>query len=182
MKATMKPTIYWSLLQYGGWRFYIAATEKGLLFVGSDNKPFSEVSKWAEARLSGSELVQDDEKLQPYAVQLTEYLQGERTSFTFPLDLRGTPFQLAVWDALCQIPYGATWSYSDIARSIQRPLAVRAVGAAIGANPVTITVPCHRVIGKTGALTGYRGGLAMKTRLLELEGASTAGAESKRHA
>ena len=74
------------------------------------------------------------------------------------MDYKGTSFQMAVWNALCQIPYGQTFTYSDIANQIGKPAAVRAVGAAIGANPLLITVPCHRVIGKSGALTGYRGG------------------------
>ncbi|RXZ77651.1 methylated-DNA--[protein]-cysteine S-methyltransferase [Paenibacillaceae bacterium] len=82
---------------------------------------------------------------------------------------RGTPFQKAVWKALCEIPYGQTRSYSDIAHQIQKSAAVRAVGTAIGTNPILITVTCHRVIGKNGSLTGYRGGMEMKMILLELE-------------
>ncbi len=105
----------------------------------------------------------------PYARELTDYLEGRRSSFTVPHDLKGTAFQRAVWEALGRIPYGQTVTYSDIAQEVGRPAAVRAVGAAIGANPVMIVVPCHRVIGKNGALTGFRGGLGMKTRLLELE-------------
>ena len=97
------------------------------------------------------------------------YLEGKRKIFTVPFDFNGTAFQLAVWNALCEIPYGQTKSYSDIANYINKPAAVRAVGAAIGANPVLITVPCHRVVGKNGSLTGYRGGLEMKTQLLDLE-------------
>ncbi len=142
---------------------------KRALLRSSQNKSFEELSDWAKSRFPGSVLVQDDKKLQPYAAELIEYLQGKRRSFTVPFDFHGTAFQIAVWNALCEIPYGQTQSYSDIANYIQKPAAVRAVGAAIGANPVLITVPCHRVIGKNGSLTGYRGGLDMKTQLLHLE-------------
>lgn len=169
MEANTKPTIYWTLMEHVGWNLYLAATLKGLCFVGSQNQPFEELSEWAEKHFPGSLLVQNDEKLLPYAIELIEYFQGERKCFTKPFDYHGTPFQVAVWNALCEIPYGQTQSYSDIANQIQKPAAVRAVGAAIGANPVLITVPCHRVIGKSGKLTGYRGGLEMKTQLLKLE-------------
>ena len=154
---------------YEGWKLYLAATSKGFCYVGSQNRPFVELAEWTDKHFPGSPLVQDDDLLQPYTVELIEYFQGKRKSFTARHDYHGTPFQLAVWNALCEIPFGQTQSYSDIANHIQKPAAVRAVGAAIGANPVLITVPCHRVIGKSGKLTGYRGGLEMKTQLLELE-------------
>ena len=98
-----------------------------------------------------------------------EYLEGKRKDFTLSFDYNGTAFQQAVWKALCEIPYGQTKSYSDVANHINKPAAVRAVGAAIGKNPILITVFCHRVIGKDGSLTGFRGGLEMKKQLLELE-------------
>lgn len=161
--------IYWAILTHEEWNMHIAATSEGLFYVGSQNQPFEDLAEWAKARFTGSSLIQNDDKLQPYTIELIEYLQGARKSFTLPFDFHCTSFQLAVWNALCSIPYGQTKSYSDIAIQIQRPAAVRAVGAAIGANPVLITVPCHRVIGKNGALTGYRGGLDMKTKLLQLE-------------
>jgi methylated-DNA-[protein]-cysteine S-methyltransferase len=169
MKLQNQPTIYWSLLKYKNWNMYMAATSKGLCYVGSQNLPFEELSVWAEKRFSGSPLVEDREELQLYMTELIEYLDGERKNFTVPLDYKGTDFQLAVWNTLCEIPYGETKAYSDIANYINKPAAVRAVGAAIGANPVLITVPCHRVVGKNGKLTGYRGGLEMKTQLLDLE-------------
>jgi methylated-DNA-[protein]-cysteine S-methyltransferase len=177
MKTKTNPTIYWSLLTHEDWKMYVAATAEGLCYVGSHNNPFMELTDWLSTRFPGSTLIQDDAKLQPYVTELIEYLLGERKSFTVPFDYQGTPFQVAVWKALCEIPYGQTKSYSDIANHIQNPASVRAVGAAIGANPILITVPCHRVIGKNGALTGYRGGLNMKTALLQLErkGASIEG-------
>ncbi|EXJ12801.1 methylated-DNA--[protein]-cysteine S-methyltransferase [Nitrincola nitratireducens] len=101
--------------------------------------------------------------------QLDEYFAGKRTSFTLPLAAKGTVFQQSVWQALCEIPYGETWSYQQIADAIGNPKAVRAVGLANGKNPISIIVPCHRVIGKSGKLTGYAGGLSRKASLLELE-------------
>ncbi len=118
--------------------------------------------------------VQDDDRhpvLLEAERQLGEYFAGRRKTFDLKLDVEGTPFQRAVWDALQTIPFGETRSYGDIARQIGNPAAVRATGAANGRNPVPIVVPCHRVIGSTGKLTGFGGGLDVKARLLELEGA-----------
>jgi methylated-DNA-[protein]-cysteine S-methyltransferase len=103
--------------------------------------------------------------------QLDEYFAGRRREFELDLAPQGTPFQLAVWDALRTIPYGATASYGDIARSVDRPNAVRAVGQANGRNPLAIVVPCHRVVGSDRSLTGYGGGIERKRFLLALEGA-----------
>jgi len=108
------------------------------------------------------------------AAQLTAYFAGKRRHFDLPLAPRGTPFQLSVWSALAKIPYGELRSYRDIARSIGNSAAVRAVGAANGRNPLPIVVPCHRVIGSNGALTGFAGGLEVKRFLLDLEGATGA--------
>lgn len=170
MKVKSDMKVYWTLLLYEGWSIYLAATTEGLCYVGSQNKPFEEFNQWVEKHFAKSSLIEDEERLQPYVNEFKEYLRGERKHFTLPFDFRGTPFQMEVWNALCQIPYGQTKSYSDIAASIQKPKAVRAIGSAIGANPILITVPCHRVIGKNGTLTGYRGGLEMKKQLLQLEG------------
>lgn len=101
--------------------------------------------------------------------QLEEYLAGERKRFDLPLCPQGTAFQKKVWEALCTIPYGQTRSYADIAVQIGDPKACRAVGMANNRNPIAILVPCHRVIGKNGDLTGYAGGLEIKRRLLDLE-------------
>ncbi|MCL4813053.1 MAG: methylated-DNA--[protein]-cysteine S-methyltransferase [Vicinamibacteraceae bacterium] len=116
-----------------------------------------------------------DEALAETARQLTEYFAGTRTGFTLRLAPHGTPFQRQVWDALLTIPYGATWSYAQVARAIGRPDAVRAVGLANGANPLAIVVPCHRVIGSDGRLTGYGGGLPAKRYLLDFERSVLAG-------
>lgn len=107
--------------------------------------------------------------------QLAEYFAGDRIAFDLPLRGRGTPFQERVWAALARIPYGHTFSYRAIAVEIGQPAAVRAVGAANGRNPLPIVVPCHRVIGADGSLTGFGGGIAMKTWLLEHERAVMTG-------
>ncbi|KKB35397.1 Methylated-DNA--protein-cysteine methyltransferase [Bacillus thermotolerans] len=169
MKQRNGTAVYWAVLIYKEWRMHVAATARGLAFVGSLHQPFDELAAWAKKRFPDSPLIEDEKKLHPYLAELIEFLQGTRQQFSLSVDYRGTPFQLDVWNALREIPYGQTWTYSDIADRINRPSAVRAVGTAIGANPLLITVPCHRVIGKNGSLTGYRGGLEMKTKLLELE-------------
>ena len=102
--------------------------------------------------------------------QLREYFAGQRKTFDFPLAPKGTEFQLAVWNALLEIPYGATMTYAQLAHRIGRPNAFRAVGAANGANPIPVIIPCHRVIGSNGTLTGYGGGIERKQWLLALEG------------
>lgn len=104
--------------------------------------------------------------------QLEEYFSGRRDTFDLPLDLQGgTAFQQSVWQALLAIPRGGTTSYGTLGQRIGRPAAMRAVGAAVGRNPVSVVVPCHRVLGADGSLTGYAGGLERKTALLQLEGA-----------
>jgi methylated-DNA-[protein]-cysteine S-methyltransferase len=113
--------------------------------------------------------VRDDEALAGARRPVREYLAGERTRFELPLRARGTAFQREVWDALAEIPYGETVTYGELARRIGRPAASRAVGLANGRNPISIVVPCHRVVGASGALTGYGGGLERKRFLLELE-------------
>jgi len=106
------------------------------------------------------------------ATELSEYFTGQRRRFDVPLTTAtGTPFQQAVWQALQGVPAGSTCSYGELARRIGKPAAVRAVGAAVGRNPLSIIVPCHRVVGSNGSLTGYAGGLPRKTALLQLEGA-----------
>ena len=103
------------------------------------------------------------------AAQLAAYFAGDLTDFDVPLAPRGTPFQRAVWSALTRIPYGTTTTYATVARTIGRPTAVRAVGAANGRNPIAVIIPCHRVIGTDGTLHGYGGGLPRKRTLLSLE-------------
>lgn len=112
----------------------------------------------------------DPAVLAPFRDQFLAFLHGRRRDFDLPLAPQGTPFQHEVWRALRQVPFGATTSYAQLAARIGRPAAVRAVGAANGRNPLAIVVPCHRVIGRDGRLTGFAGGLAAKATLLALEG------------
>lgn len=107
--------------------------------------------------------------LQLAVTQLKEYFSGHRQQFTLPIAVIGTLFQQRVWAALCTIPYGETWSYQQLANAIDNPKAVRAVGLANGKNPLSIIIPCHRVIGKDGKLTGYAGGIERKAALLKKE-------------
>lgn len=123
-------------------------------------------------RLAAWQTVASHPVLDAAARQLGEYFHGQRQRFDLALDLeQGTPFQRAVWRALLAIPAGATTSYGTLATGLGRPQAVRALGAAVGRNPLSIIVPCHRVVGSNGSLTGYAGGLDRKQALLELEGA-----------
>jgi methylated-DNA-[protein]-cysteine S-methyltransferase len=143
----------------------VAATDAGLAglwFEGQRHLPDS--SAWPQAPRHPL--------LLEAVAQLRDYFAGRRTQFALPLDLQGgTPFQQSVWQALLAIPAGGTASYGDISQQVGRPAAVRAVGAAVGRNPLSIVVPCHRVLGSDGSLTGYAGGLERKSALLELEGA-----------
>ena len=129
-----------------------------------DGKPWKIGEQWRTAA----------HELDEVCKQLDEYFAGRRQRFDLPLAPQGTVFQQAVWQALQCIPFGQTSSYSALAASIARPTAVRAVGAANGANPIAVIIPCHRVIGRDGSLTGYAGGLPRKALLLTLEGASFA--------
>ena len=130
----------------------------GCYFTGSDH-----------ASTPWEGLVRDDEAFAPAVEQLAAYFAGERTAFDLPLAPSGTAFQLRVWEQLRTIPYGETRSYADVARAIGATSGFRAVGLANGRNPISIIVPCHRVIGANGALTGYGGGLERKRFLLDLE-------------
>ncbi|MES2490922.1 MAG: methylated-DNA--[protein]-cysteine S-methyltransferase [Pseudomonadota bacterium] len=144
----------------------VAATHKGLAGVWFDGqRHLPETQEWPQ---------QDDHPALIKAVkQLREYFAGKRTAFDLPLDLQGgTEFQQSVWQALLKIRSGETTSYGQLSKLIGKPAAVRAVGAAVGRNPVSVIVPCHRVLGGDGSLTGYAGGLERKTALLKLEGAT----------
>ena len=127
---------------------YIAATNNGLCFVGSQNQPFEELVKWANHYFPGNDLIQDDEKLQPFADEFVEYFQGKINRFTIPIFYHGTPFQEAVWKALCDIPYGPNSILLGYCSTNSKPTAVRAIGRICWSRTILITVPCHRVIGK----------------------------------
>lgn len=169
MDEKQEDIVYWTLLNSDTWEIYIAATKDGLCYIGSQAAPFEELSTWVNKHLPHHKLVEDKEKMAPYETELIDYLQGKRCEFNMPMDFHGTEFQKTVWKTLEKVPFGKIVTYTDIAKQMNRPDAVRAVGTAIGANPMLITIPCHRLIGKSGEERGYRGGLDMKKRLLELE-------------
>src|SRR6202166_1970845 len=160
-------------------KLFLAASDRGLVALEFDSRlpgqPTirpnprdlrTERQKGASVHFEESEAV-----MRAYARELEEYFAGKRREFSFPVDLRGTDFQLACWRALLAIPYGETRSYAAIARAVGKPTAFRAVGMANNRNPIAIVVPCHRVIASDGSLCGYGGGLDVKRKLLELEGA-----------
>lgn len=161
--------IFYSFFEYDIGTLYLAATDKGLCFVGSLNEDIGELELGVANLFSKKILIEDKARLKLYHQQLAEYFNDSRTAFTFPIDVNGTPFQQKVWRALKDIPFGETKSYGEIAAEIEQPYSYRAVGTAIGKNPLLIVVPCHRVIHKNGKLDGYRGKLDMKEKLLKLE-------------
>lgn len=156
--------IFFSVMQSPIGPLLLAASKDGLRCVqfhrGKPPKPAKDET-WIESR----------EHLQAYEQEINAYFRGELREFTCKLDLAGTSFQKECWRALLRIPYGETRTYADIAKEIGRPQAFRAVGQANHDNPIAIIVPCHRVLGANGTLTGYGGGLSTKEKLLQLEGA-----------
>jgi len=157
---------------------FLAASTKGLVALEFDARLPGQQTirpnpRDLRAESQGVRFEESTQALQHYVRELEEYFAGQRREFTFALDLRGTEFQLACWQALLAIPYGETRTYADIARAVGRPQGFRAVGMANNRNPLAIVVPCHRVIASDGTLCGYGGGLDVKRKLLELEGALT---------
>ena len=150
----------------------VAATPGGIVCIALPRSSGAGFSGWLRRVLSEAERVDSLPLLDLACRELQEYFAGTRRAFTVPLDLRGSVFQLSVWHALLEIPHGETCSYAEIARRVKHPKAFRAVGAANGANPVPVIVPCHRVIGSSGRLSGYGGGLETKRRLLAFEKAA----------
>ena len=147
----------------------VASTEVGLAYLGLPRAGGRGFAGWLARSARGARHEQAYAPNRDVIRQVVEYLEGKRSDFELRLDLRGTPFQCSVWNALCEIPYGETRSYADVARAVGNPNAVRAVGTANGANPVALVVPCHRVIAAGGKLGGYGGGLDLKRRLLAME-------------
>ena len=153
-------------------RLTLIAGNKGLAAVLWENDRPNRVHAKAEEENEQHPVLLEAER------QLQEYFAGNRNSFSLPLDMIGTPFQQQVWEALTTIPHGETRNYQQIANQLGNPKAVRAVGAANGRNPVSIIVPCHRVIGTNGSLTGFAGGLEAKAYLLSLEGVASSAAKT----
>ena len=148
----------------------LTLTSNGEALTGLHMDPFQASTNWRRDPAPFGEAI----------AQLESYFAGERRTFDLPLAPAGTPFQLSVWKELRAIPYGQVRSYGEIARGIGNPKAVRAVGRANGSNPIAIVVPCHRVIGANGTLTGFGGGIDRKVRLLTLEGLEIEGSSSGR--
>lgn len=168
-QATVAEELYWDAVSTPlGW-ISMLASERGLLRLVLPSEPAPGPRGLFQCQPESGGRTRAPARLAPYAHAIQEFLARQRKDFLVPLDLRGTPFQRTVWDALRHIPYGEVWTYQAVASAIGRPSAARAVGAAIGANPVPLIVPCHRVIGRNGALVGYRGGLPLKAALLALE-------------
>ncbi|MFC6332797.1 methylated-DNA--[protein]-cysteine S-methyltransferase [Paenibacillus septentrionalis] len=160
--------VYWSAWRDGELCYTLAATEKGLCYIDIDHN-YEELQAWHSKYAKESELIENPSYMSGYIEQFKQYWDKQRTVFDLPLDMRGTDFQKRVWQALVEIPFGKTVSYRDIAETIGNRKAVRAVGGAIGKNPVLIVVPCHRVIGSSGKLTGFSAGLDLKEKLLDHE-------------
>ena len=147
----------------------VVSSGRGLVYVELPGASGRGLAGWMKQRAPGAKLLEGYAPNRAAATQLCDYLDGKREGFDLSIDLRATPFQLAVYDEVARVPYGRTSSYGEIAARIGRPKAVRAVGAANGANPVPLVVPCHRIVASSGRLHGYAGGLDMKARLLALE-------------
>lgn len=151
-------------------RLWLAWSSQGLCYVGLPHTNEAARHVFLTKTYPNAVVQLDDPRSSAMHNQLDEYFAGIRTRFETALDLQGSAFQQSVWQALRHIPYGQIWTYAEVAKAVGRPSAIRAVSNAIGQNPVPIVVPCHRVIGSNGTLTGYHGGLRMKERLLHCEG------------
>ena len=147
-------------------RYILVSSRKGIVCVKPEEQKKAPVARWEKENI---QFRKDAEYNRQVIMELDSYFNRKLRRFSVPLDIRGTPFQKRVWQALLDIPYAETRSYGDIARAIGQPTASRAVGLANGANPISIIVPCHRVIGSNGKLVGYAGGLNRKQALLDLE-------------
>ena len=146
--------------------YLLVSSQRGMVCVKPDGVVGERPARWERGDFHLQEGGEYNEAL---ATQLDAYFAGKLRQFSVPLDLRGTPFQLKVWKRLLDIPFGETRSYRQIAKTLGRPRSARPVGQAVGRNPVSIVVPCHRVIGSNGDLIGYGGGLPRKQSLLDLE-------------
>lgn len=178
VSAVDMETLLYTTMSSGVGPLFLAASVRGLVALEFDARlPGQQTIRSnprdlrAESKSVRFEL--GNNEMRSYVRELEEYFAGERRKFDFALDVRGTEFQLACWRALLAIPYGETRTYAHIARAVGRPQGFRAVGMANNRNPIAIVVPCHRVIASDGTLCGYGGGLEVKRKLLELEGALT---------
>jgi methylated-DNA-[protein]-cysteine S-methyltransferase len=167
----VKPEVSYTIYDSPLGPLTLGATQAGLCWVefGQGDSTQCSLLRWANRWLHTDKIQYSPEALMEVTEQLDEYFSGIREAFTVPLDIYGTAFQKVVWEALTKIPFGETRSYKDIALVINAPKAVRAIGMANNKNPLSIFIPCHRVIGSNGALVGYGGGLPIKEYLLKHE-------------
>jgi methylated-DNA-[protein]-cysteine S-methyltransferase len=149
----------------------VVCSEKGLAYLELPHQNGRGLAGWMKTRAPEAKLLDRRASNDGVIDQILEYTEGHRHAFEIDLDLRATPFQLAVYRQVARIPYGQTLAYADVAEALGQPSAVRAVGAANGANPIPLVIPCHRVIARGGALQGYAGGIELKAKLLVMEGA-----------
>ncbi|HSF19891.1 MAG TPA: methylated-DNA--[protein]-cysteine S-methyltransferase [Vicinamibacteria bacterium] len=163
--------LFHSRVSVGGLSLELYSEGEALVAIGLPGDSSKTLAGWLRRYFDGVPGEPAETRHQGYERQLIEYFEGRRRVFDLRYELLGTDFQKDVWNAVASIPYGRTSSYRDISHLIGRPGASRAVGAANGANPIPLVIPCHRVIGSNGSLTGYGGGLPLKRRLLALEGA-----------
>ena len=170
-QVTPSEAVRWSWIDSPFGTMYLAATDKGLAWVSWRQPDVDAVAGMLEERFNGQPIVTDADALQPWGDQLSEYFDGRRTTFDLPVDLDSMrDFERSVLEAAQTIPYGEVIPYAEVARRIRKPKASRAVGNALGHNPVAIVVPCHRVVRSDGSLGGYTGGEECKRKLLAIEG------------
>jgi len=163
-------TIIWATMKSRIGTIRVAATPRGVCKIALGKETAEDFFCWLERHIGQAPRKPERRGIVALTLdQIAEYLDKRRRDFDLPLDLRGTEFQRRMWAAVAGIPYGETRTYAEIALAIGEPKAVRAVGAANGANPLPLVVPCHRVIGSDGSHTGYGGGLDVKRKLLEME-------------
>ena len=166
----MNTNVFYAQMETPIGPIWVASTDKVICAVGLGAEQPEDIFGWLARHVDSGPPQENPGALSEALSQLRAYFSGDRRAFDLPLDVRGTDFQRSVWEQVALIPYCETASYGEIARGIGRPESARAVGAAVGANPLPIIIPCHRVIGADGSLTGYGGGLEIKEALLRLEG------------
>ncbi|UCD38372.1 MAG: methylated-DNA--[protein]-cysteine S-methyltransferase [Fidelibacterota bacterium] len=147
----------------------VVKSDRGVCYIGLPNATLDRVKAWVHKHIPGESLQPAAEPFTRERLELQEYAEGRRNTFSFPVDHRNTPFSLKVLAEVNRIPYGRTATYGNIAERVGHPRAARAVGRAVAANPLSLVIPCHRVVGTNGSLTGYGGGVDLKKQLLQME-------------
>ena len=153
-------------------RITVVMSDKGVCYIGLPNESLTSVRRWAARHFSQASLTVSEAPFEEIRRELEQYAEGRRRTFSFRLDHHNTPFSLRVLEAVSAVPFGRTTTYRMIARQVGKPGAARAVGRAVATNPLPLVIPCHRVVGSGGTLTGYGGGLPLKQALLRMESAA----------